>query len=63
MFEISIDITDRLSTKDRLYINVAQSKSNDVNTINMVTNTIVAESILFVWLFRAAHDLTSWPSG
>ena len=29
----------------------------------LVTNTIVAESILFVWLFRAAHDLTSWPSG
>ena len=29
----------------------------------LVTNTIVAESILFVWIFRAAHDLTSWPSG
>ena len=32
-------------------------------TITLVTNTIVAESIKFVWLYRASHDLTSWPSG
>ena len=46
-----------------------QSKSVEISrnqttyTITLVTNTIVAESILFLWLFRAAHDLTSWPSG
>ena len=32
-------------------------------TIALVTNTKVVESVLFVRLFKAAHDLTSWPSG
>ena len=40
-----------------------QLRNQTTYTITLVTNTIVAESILFVWLFRAAHDLTSWPSG
>ena len=31
--------------------------------ITLVTNTTVAESVLFVRSFKAAHDLTSWPSG
>ena len=35
----------------------------EVTTVIGQGYTIVAESILFVWLFRAAHDLTSWPSG
>ena len=48
--------TDRLSTKDRY---MTLSRNPTTYTITLVTNTIVAESILFVWLFRAAHDLTS----
>ena len=44
-----------------------KNKNKKINqttyTITLVTNAIVAESLLFVGLFRAAHDLTSWPSG
>ena len=58
MSEISIDLLSELNVSVPKTVNVAQTKSNDV-----VTNTKVAESLLFERLFRAAHDLTSWPSG
>ena len=43
-------------------INVAQAKSNaEHNYPGYIHN--VAESLLFGRLFKAAHDLTAWPSG
>ena len=38
-------------------------KHRTMYTITLVTNTKMAESLLFVRLFKAAHDLSSWPSG
>ena len=59
MSEISIDILSELIVSAR-----KTDKGNSVETtytITLVTNKIVAEFLLFVRLFRAAHDLTSWP--
>ena len=58
MSEISIDILTEL------LVSVPKTdKCSSVEIITLVTNTRVVESLLFVRLFRAAHNLTSWPSG
>ena len=53
--------TDRLSTKDR-YMLLRWNQTTYTITV-VVTNTKVAESLLFERLFRAANDLALWPSG
>ena len=34
-----------------------------MHTFTLIKNTKVAKSLLFVRLFKAANNLTSWPSG
>ena len=62
MSEISNDILPELMVS-ALKTDKCSSVEIKRRTQLLVANTIVAEFLLFVRLFRAARDLTSWPGG
>ena len=58
MSEISIDLLSEL-----LFSVPKTDKCNSGEIKRRTQYTNVAESLLFGRLFKAAHDLTPWPSG